>query len=106
MTSFCDQCIHENPDPESEHKCDYITDAMCLGEQPRDWVYNSEGWPVCLKWRKYDWGNDDDPNDPNNPKAPIPDDPNQLLMPFDIWELLGVSEDVIVTKTAILEKQN
>lgn len=104
---FCAQCIHENPIEESDNKCDIITQNLVNGNGGEAWRYSNEGWPVCIKWQKWDWGNDGDPNDPDNPKGIVPpsNDPNQLLMPFDIWELLGVTDDLLVTKTAIIERE-
>lgn len=59
---------------------------MCFGtdepEYPQEWCYNDQGHPHCTKFVKWDWDNDGDPGDRDNPKAPMPDNPNQLCMPF------------------------
>ena len=104
MDSFCDQCIHECP-KEDGKKCDLITQGM-ISNPPQEWRYSLEGYPICTKWFKWDWNNDGDPDDEDNPnyKGPPSNDPSQLLMPFDIWELLGVDQDVIVTESYITEK--
>lgn len=109
--SFCDQCLHEkftHTQNENDASCNILMRTMVYSpkdtEYPREWIYNAEGWPTCTKWQKWDWGKDDDGNW-NDPPKPGPDDPAQLLMPFDIWELLGVSDDIIVTKTAVVEKE-
>lgn len=42
--------------------------------------------------------------DGTNPPEPEPDDPNQLLIPFDITDLFGFDDpDIAVTKQAIFE---
>lgn len=56
-------------------------------EYPKEWTYDENDKPICTKWQKWDWGNDGDPDDPENPNAPIPDDPNQLCLPFAITEI-------------------
>jgi hypothetical protein len=92
MSKFCYQCIHDNPDYNAkEPRCEIMTLTMCLDlndkEYPKEWCYGEDGKPKCTNFVKWDWGNDGDPNDPDNPKAPIPDDPNQLCMPFIIDEI-------------------
>lgn len=81
--SFCDQCIHQNPNPESNKHCDILMMTMCYDprdkEYPKEWVYSQEGWPICTSWQKWDW-DDGNPDDPDNPKAPIPVDPDQYDM--------------------------
>ena len=95
MSEHCYQCIHDNPDPDKNPKCELLLASMCfdMNEKgyPKEWCYNEEGRPTCTKFNKWDWGNDGDPNDPDNPKAPIPDNPNQLCMPF-IFDEIGVNE--------------
>lgn len=87
MSDYCYQCIHDNPDYNaSSPRCEIMTATMCYDvndpEYPPEWIYGDDGKPTCTKFVKWDWGNDGDPNDPNNPKAPIPEDPNQLVFPF------------------------
>lgn len=102
MGEFCMQCIHENPDMEAKPKCDIMTCTMCLdindAEYPKEWIYGEDGKPTCTKFVKWDWGNDGDPNDPDNPKAPIPEDPNQLCLPF-IFDEIGIvkAEELPIT---------
>lgn len=93
MDAFCDRCIHEHPDPEQQQpKCNIIMLTMCYSpgekEYPEEWVYNDEGWPVCAKWKFWNWGKDDDGNW-NDPPPIYPDDPNQLCLPF-IFEEMGI----------------
>jgi hypothetical protein len=78
---FCNNCMHQNPDPNSKRHCDILMRAFWynIGEEkyPREWQYkNDQG--TCTAFTKWDWGNDGDPDDPDNPRAPIPPDPNQL----------------------------
>ena len=92
MSEHCYQCIHDNPDYNAKSpRCDIMGNAMCMDvndkDYPIEWTYDENGKPTCTSFKKWDWGNDGDPNDPDNPKAPIPDDPNQLVMPFIIDEI-------------------
>lgn len=103
---FCHQCMFQHPDPNNGFNCnDVLLKAYC-GEQPEEWIYDSQGKPTCTKFVSWNWGDKDggwnDPRDPNNPLAPI--DPSQLLIPFDITELFGFNcKDIAVTRTAIFE---
>lgn len=101
---FCGKCIHQNPNPDSNKHCEILLNNFFEGST-KEWKFSNEGWPVCTSWQKWDWGNDGDPDDPDNPKAPIKENPNQLLMPFDIWDLLGISDEIVVTKKAIIERE-
>jgi len=88
---YCMNCLHCNPDPDGEKQCEILCRTMCYDvtdkEYPNEWVYIDDK-PTCTKWHKLDWGNDGDPDDPNNPKAPIPEDPNQLM-------LFSIADDVL-----------
>lgn len=89
MAEHCYQCIHENPKADAKPKCEIITLVMCFDtkdkEYPKEWCYDENGDPTCTKFTKWDWGNDDDGQ--KLPPAPVPDDPNQLCMPFIIDEV-------------------
>lgn len=91
MEDFCFQCIHENPNPNLKPKCGLMTASMVCGVNdplyPQEWTYDQNDRPTCTKFTKWDWGNDGDPNDPDKPKAPVPEDPNQLCFPFIYDEL-------------------
>lgn len=106
---FCDNCIHQHPSPDSDHQCNDILLLSLIGEQPKEWVYDSTGRPTCTAFVRWDWGNGrdgwNDPRDPNGPLAPEPpSDPNQLLMPFSVIELFGLDDpNIVVTQKAILE---
>jgi hypothetical protein len=100
--NYCSHCIHDNPNPNSEKKCEIILAAMCFyppePEYPREWVYLNDK-PYCTKFVKWDWGNDGDPDDPHNPKAPSPPTPvNQLnLFPLFPDETYFIPLPTIVT---------
>ncbi len=85
---YCENCIHDNPDPNSPKKCEILTFTMCFDvyepEYPFEWIERN-GVPLCTKFVKWDWGNDGDPDDPDNPKAPQPPpDPRQYNL-FPLW---------------------
>lgn len=110
MEEFCFQCIHERwthrqKEDRDEDKCGIMNRALLYDtkdpEYPKEWVFTAEGWPVCTSWKKFDWGTRDDPHEP--PPPPEPEDPRQLMMPFDITELFPFG-DVVVTRTAIVER--
>lgn len=89
---FCDNCIHDNPDYNAKApRCEILTLTMILDvtdkDYPKEWIYNEENKPTCTKFVKWDWGNDGDPGDPDNPKAPMPYNPNQLVIPFILDEI-------------------
>lgn len=91
MDNFCYQCIHENPKENGSPKCEIITLVMCYDtkdkEYPKEWCYDENEKPTCTKFTKFDWSNDNDGDEYTPPLAPIPDDPNQLCMPFIIDEV-------------------
>ncbi len=90
-SKFCMNCINTNPNPTLKPQCKIWCAAVCYHvnepEFPKEWTYNSENKPTCTAWVKWDWGNDGDPNDETNPKAPVPEDPMQLCLPFIIQEI-------------------
>lgn len=96
---FCDQCIHQHPDPGKSPQCDDILLQSLIGKQPKEWVYDSEGRPTCTAFKKWDWGSE---GDWIEPEPPEPEDPNQLCFPWDILDILG--PDLIVTNRAIMEE--
>lgn len=105
---FCDNCVHQHPDPNSDHHCNDILLKSELGEQPTEWVYDANGHPTCTAFVNWNWGNGDDGwNDPRDPDGPLaPEDPSQLLIPFCVTELFGFNApDVVVTKKAIYQIQ-
>ena len=93
--AFCDNCLHQHPDPNHKKQCMILCRTMCHSpkdkEYPEEWVYNDEGWPVCTAWHKWDWGNDGDPDDPDNPnyRPPDLDNPDQLCFPF-LFDEIGI----------------
>lgn len=83
--AFCECCIHEkfiHTWIVNDKQCD-IFSVTLEGCNVPEWKYNSEGWPVCTEWIKFDWGNEEDGwNEP-----PEPDNPNQLVFPFIMDEI-------------------
>lgn len=93
IEKWCDNCIHEKYNHtmnDNDKKCDILSRSMIYDlkdkEYPNEWVQDENG-ARCTAWTKWDWGNDGDPDDRDNPKTPIPDDPNQLVMPFIFDEI-------------------
>lgn len=88
---FCDHCINQHPDPDHKKQCMILCRSMCYSVNderfPEEWTYDDNGRPTCTAFKKWDWGNDGDPDDPDNPKAPIPENPMQLCFPFLFDEL-------------------
>lgn len=82
--AFCYQCIHERwmhnmEEDKEEDKCDIWSFAMMEDSVP-EWKFDSEGWPHCTEWEKWDWGNGDDDDGWGEPDKPNIPDPNQLDM--------------------------
>jgi hypothetical protein len=88
---YCERCINQHPDPNNKKQCMILCHTMCYSvndeKYPKEWIYDDNGKPTCTAFVKWDWDNDGDPDDPDNPKAPIPYNPNQLLLPFIFDEL-------------------
>jgi len=94
-SAFCDRCIHDkygHTGNTNDEMCDIIASTMALDikdeHYPKEWIYNEEGWPVCTKWQKWDWGNGDDEDGWNDPPEPEPYNPNQLCFPWALDEIL------------------
>lgn len=90
MGKFCDNCLHQHPDPDHPKQCNLIMRSMCYSpkdkEYPEEWTFDEKRNPICTKFVKWDWGKDDDGNWIDPPPPPI-DDPNQLCFPFIFDEL-------------------
>jgi|GEM_PF-2566466 len=94
MDSFCSVCINEkflHTNNDSDLKCEILSKSM-LEDDVEEWIFSDEGWPVCTKWKHWDWGNDKDDNGLTEPPPPEPYDPNQLVMPFMLDEILEQKE--------------
>lgn len=101
--AWCDNCLHQHPDPDNERQCEIILRSW-LGERTPEWRHDSEGWATCSEWRKWDWGRDDDRDGWNEPPKPTPISPDQLWLPFEVMDLLGIGPgEVLVTQKAIVE---
>lgn len=98
IDKFCMNCIHCDPDPNGKKQCDILCATFVYSvkdsEYPKEWVYNENDEPVCTAWVKWDWGNDGDPDNPQNPKAPIPYNPNQLMLFSITDEVLQVEKEM------------
>ena len=108
--NFCFRCLHERwihrqKEDRDEDKCEIMSRSLLYQvddpKYPSEWTYDEKGQPTCTKFVKFDWGTDDDPREPG--PTPQPEDPLQLLMPFDFAELFDCDE-VVVTKHAIVER--
>jgi len=87
--AFCCRCIHEkfmHTQNHADYQCKILNEAL-TEDWVKEWTYDEQGKPTCTEFKKWDWGNDDDDNGLNEPPAIIPDDPNQLTMPFMISEI-------------------
>ena len=100
VSKFCEQCIHEkfmHTQNENDKKCDIFSRTLIHDvtdkEYPLEWQYDENGNPTCTSFVKWDWGSEDDEDGLNEPPPDIPDDPNQLVLPFILDE---IKEDTIV----------
>ena len=95
IDTYCMNCINCDPNPDGKKQCEILCASLWfnINEEgyPKEWIYNEQNKPTCTSWVKWDWGTDGNPDDRDNPKAPIPDDPNQLMLPF-IFDELGIKE--------------
>lgn len=77
---FCERCVHEKFTHTQDHadfQCDILTRSL-LGERPEEWKYSGEGYPICTKWKFWDWGSVE--NGLNVPPEPEIENPNQLKL--------------------------
>lgn len=93
IDSHCAQCIREkfmHTNNDNDKKCDIFSRTLVYHvtepEYPSEWTFDENENPICTEFKKWDWDNDGDPDDRDNPKAPTPEDPNQLCFPFIIDE--------------------
>ncbi len=88
MDEFCDRCYYDR-----NQDCPIIVLTMCLETEDKDyppeWIYIGET-PTCTKFRADRYGPDDGPSPPQ-PK--IPEDPNQLCLPFEFNEIMAGQVD-------------
>ena len=102
IETYCMNCIHEkfsHTYNDDDKKCDILSRTMIYEinekEYPEEWQYDENNRPCCTAFKKWDWGNDGDPNDPDNPKYQPPDNPNQLCFPF-IFDEIGISQNKLI----------
>lgn len=93
VDTYCCNCIHEkfmHTQVRGDLQCDILDRTMLYDvkdkEYPEEWTYDDKGHGICTKFKKFDWGKDDDGNWVDPPPPPT-DDPNQLVMPFIFDEL-------------------
>ena len=103
MSEYCDGCMHCHPDTDKQPQCEILFDSMAMDKQDFHakhgaWIYIAGG-ATCTKFISWNWGDGPDWNEPEPP--PPPEDPDQLVMPFLLWEILG--DDIVATKYAITE---
>lgn len=99
---YCDKCIHDNP--EKGKYCKILSASLMYEKKeegyPKEWVYDSQGYPTCKAYVNWNWGTDGDPDDPDNPLAPPPPpDPNQL----SIFPLYPTEKDFEPAKKVALK---
>lgn len=95
IAEYCEQCIHErfmHTQDHSDKKCDILNRSMLCDlnddDYPEEWIYQ-DGKPICTAHQHWDWGGDDPWNPGLNEPPPEPvNDPNQLMFPFMIDEII------------------
>jgi len=87
MCDFCYHCINEkwiHDQKEGDKKCEILSKMILLDTDnknyPEELTYDTEDYPICTAYKHWDWDNDGGADDPQNPKAPIPVDPQQLIL--------------------------
>lgn len=89
--TYCEHCIHEKFVHTNNHadcKCEILSRSFLTWPDPlEEWIYDDNGEPKCTNHKRWDWGSHDDDGGLNIPPPVIPDDPNQLCMPFIFDEL-------------------
>jgi len=87
---------------EDDKKCELFSNSLLYDKiedgYPKEWVYDENDYPTCTSFVKWDWGNDNDGW--NEPPEIIPDDPNQLCLPF---EMMNIEESSIINSEVINE---
>lgn len=97
---YCDRCMYQHPDPEKAPQCTEVQLIGLNGDQPPEWIYNKEGYPTCTRFKFWDWL-----NKPDGPPPPIAIDPAQLLIPFELSDIIGNCDDLHITHFGIIEIQ-
>ena len=97
LSNFCSNCIHgkfEHTGDIKDNPCEIASNSMLFDlkdkEYPEEWQYDEKGEPTCTAFVKWDWNRDNDGNW-IDPPPQIPDDPNQLCMPF-LFDEIGVKQ--------------
>ena len=105
IARFCDRCIRQHPNPDKSPQCDEILLQSMIGNQPKEWVYNEQGQPLCTAFKAWEWGNGEG-GQYNEPPKPEPIGWNQLFFPFCITYFLKFDKPIGVCKTAIFELED
>lgn len=67
-------------------------------------MFSNLGWPICTKYKFWDWDKDDDGNW-IDPPTPTPVNFRQLQFPFDLIGLVVGYDDVLVMPKGIIERE-
>ena len=93
VDEYCSHCIHEkfmHTQVHGDLQCEIFDKTLIYDvkdkEYPEEWTYDENGHGICTKFKKFDWGRDDD-GEWKDPPPPPTDDPNQLVIPFIFDEL-------------------
>lgn len=93
VDTYCMNCFHCDPNPEGKKQCQILMRSLLYNTNepgyPEEWIYDDKDEPTCTNYKKWDWGNDGNPDDPDNPNYRPPEDPNQLCFPF-IFDEIGI----------------
>ena len=94
IAEFCEQCIHEkwmHTQCEGDKKCDILSRSLIYDlddpEYPEEWIYK-DGKPICTEHQHWDWWGGPWGNDFQEPPPEPINDPNQLMFPFMIDEII------------------
>jgi hypothetical protein len=89
IEAFCDRCLHDKC-----NDCEIVARTMAFDiaddEYPEEWIYSEDGWPICTKWQKWDGGEDGT----DNQTPTEPEDPNQLMFPFMVDEIIQTPKEL------------
>jgi hypothetical protein len=104
INRFCDHCAYEkfiHTSNSNDLKCEILSKSLLYNineaEYPEEWQYNSRNKPICTQYKKYDWNKDVGEKEP--PSPPEPENPNQLVLPFIMDEILENRKKLIKNLT-------
>ncbi|ALN97231.1 DUF550 domain-containing protein [Flavobacterium psychrophilum] len=87
MAKHCEQCIHEkfiHTAKDGDKQCDIATRSMIHNinddEYPEEWTFDRLNQPICTKFKKHEWFDENgNLTEPSNDDFEI-EDPNQIKM--------------------------